>query len=210
MYNLCTPCLFSSLLSRLQSFRYNLPGRNTCSGSWPVNWAPQQMPSCSDANESRQKPASWEVSYCALAPDHSKWEWPNTPLLFWNDFTATERHYITVFIASSPRNIRVYNDLSAADRVLTSQVYLSRLEAEGRDRTCLLVLCPVELYQPRKEGLMLVCTKESSRGQGFPGRHPWGAREVPGDTRNAVQTQSRNERPAPRLTHFYSSNSQVT
>lgn len=58
--NLCTPFLFSSLLSWLQSPKYNLLGRNTCSGSWPGNWAPQQMPSSSYANESRQTPALWD------------------------------------------------------------------------------------------------------------------------------------------------------
>lgn len=72
------------------------------------------------------------------------------------------------------------------------------------------MLSPVEFHQPRKERLILVCTKESSSGQGFPARHLWGVSKAPGDARNAVQTESRTELPSLRLTHFYSSNSQVT
>lgn len=34
------------------------------------------------------------------------------------------------------------------------------------------VFCGV--YQPREEGLTPVCTKESSSGQGFSSRLPWG------------------------------------
>lgn len=67
------------------------------------------------------------------------------------------------------------------------------MQREG-DRTYLPELCPVELYQPREEGLILVCTKESSSGQGFPARLSPGAKKVPANATMQF-TGSRNEPP---------------
>lgn len=140
------------------------------------------------------------------------------PTPFWKWLHCHRTHYIMVFWASSHQGTsRVYKWYKCCRQGANQpglpgtlvQGWVVR-DAEGRDRNCWLVLCPVEFYQPRKERLILVCTKESSSGQGFPARHLWGVSEVPGDARNAVQTESRTELPSQRLTHFYSSNSQVT
>lgn len=121
--SLCTPFLFSSLLSWLQSPKYNLLGRNTCSGPWPGNWAPQQMPSSSYVNESRQTPALWAVSYCALAPDWSKWEMTKHPFWKWLHCHRTSLHP-GILGRRHHGTPAPTDDTGAAHREPTSQVYL--------------------------------------------------------------------------------------
>lgn len=175
--SLCTPFLFSSLLSWLHSPKYNRLGRNTCSGPWPSNWAPQQMPSSSYVNESRQTPALWDSVLLCFSSRLVQVRDDQTPIL---EMTSLPQNITTSWYPREeiPRNPSTYR----WHRCCTpgaNQPGLSATLVQGEVVGC--------RREGGKGGLILVCTKESSSGQGFPARHPWGVCKVPRDARNAVQ-----------------------
>lgn len=121
--SLCTPFLFSSLLSWLQSPKYNLLGRNTCSGPWPGNWAPQQMPSSSYVNESRQTPALWDSVLLCFSSRLVQVRDDQTPIRKWLHYHRASLHP-GILGRRHHGTPAPTDDTGAAHREPASQVYL--------------------------------------------------------------------------------------